>query len=160
MKIRIASLSDGESWWQDVISPAVVDLDPGKFPSPLNVELNVNKHTGRVIIEVSVQTEQKTVCDRCCQDFVSKVSGKCKVIFTQRESILPDEDAGDEFRYYLLGQNELDVSTEVRDALILSIPIQNLCSENCRGLCVKCGFNLNSQACICVQEAQEAKEVQ
>ena len=40
-------------------------------------------------------------------------------------------------------ENELDLRAWVRDALVLALPVQIVCSEECRGLCAICGANLN-----------------
>ena len=44
---------------------------------------------------------------------------------------------------------EIDVSDEVRDEIVLAIPINPLCAEACRGLCPVCGGNRNQVACTC-----------
>ena len=43
----------------------------------------------------------------------------------------------------------IDLSEIIRDNLLASQPIQNLCSENCKGLCPICGVNLNEGSCDC-----------
>lgn len=49
---------------------------------------------------------------------------------------------------YLIGYN-LDVDQLVRDELILNLPMKVLCSENCKGICNRCGTNLNHETCDC-----------
>jgi uncharacterized protein len=41
----------------------------------------------------------------------------------------------------------IDISEDVRQELILNLPARVLCQENCKGLCVDCGVNLNNQEC-------------
>lgn len=43
----------------------------------------------------------------------------------------------------------LELTPIIREQLILQIPMRSLCSENCKGLCVECGENVNEQKCIC-----------
>ncbi len=45
--------------------------------------------------------------------------------------------------------NEIDLSPLVREAMMLSLPTRPLCSEDCRGLCPRCGANRNLGACDC-----------
>jgi uncharacterized protein len=54
-------------------------------------------------------------------------------------------DAGEELTSpYIEGDSdELDVARWARDALALEIPAQIVCSPECRGLCARCGANLN-----------------
>jgi uncharacterized protein len=46
---------------------------------------------------------------------------------------------------------KIDITNDVRDYLILSIPMKKLCNTDCKGLCIKCGKNLNEGACECKQ---------
>jgi uncharacterized protein len=46
----------------------------------------------------------------------------------------------------------LDTDKALRDNIILSLPMKNLCSEECKGLCEKCGANLNEMQCGCVDD--------
>ncbi len=45
--------------------------------------------------------------------------------------------------------NEIDLGDEIRDELLLAMPINPLCQEGCRGLCEVCGGNRNLSACDC-----------
>ncbi|RKX30915.1 MAG: DUF177 domain-containing protein, partial [Verrucomicrobia bacterium] len=45
----------------------------------------------------------------------------------------------------------------LREALVLRIPIYPLCREDCRGLCPRCGANLNREQCTCAPEEAESR---
>jgi uncharacterized protein len=47
---------------------------------------------------------------------------------------------------------EIDVGDEIRDEILLAIPINPLCQETCQGLCLVCGGNRNLVACGCKTE--------
>ncbi|MBK8130429.1 MAG: DUF177 domain-containing protein [bacterium] len=55
----------------------------------------------------------------------------------------------DDITYVRQGTVELDLSSDVRDFLILAFTGRHLCSEDCLGLCVNCGANLNDGPCNC-----------
>ncbi len=59
------------------------------------------------------------------------------------------EGASDEDEAYPLEGEILDLFDLVRDALVLELPIAPLCREDCKGLCVSCGADLNEGACGC-----------
>jgi uncharacterized protein len=44
---------------------------------------------------------------------------------------------------------EIDVDDEIRQAVLLSIPLHPACSDVCKGLCPQCGANLNDATCNC-----------
>ena len=57
--------------------------------------------------------------------------------------------------YPLSAANELiDLTADIREAILLALPIKFVCSEACRGLCVQCGANLNKAPCICAKPRQ------
>jgi uncharacterized protein len=47
---------------------------------------------------------------------------------------------------------QIDLAVGIREAIMLSQPIMQLCKEDCQGLCPVCGINLNSQSCSCKKE--------
>jgi uncharacterized metal-binding protein YceD (DUF177 family) len=52
--------------------------------------------------------------------------------------------------YPLSAADELiDLTADIREAILLALPINFLCSKTCRGLCVYCGANLNKAPCVC-----------
>ena len=44
---------------------------------------------------------------------------------------------------------QIDLAIGIREAIILSQPIMQLCKDDCRGLCPVCGINLNTEHCSC-----------
>jgi len=64
---------------------------------------------------------------------------------------MPEEDA------YVIQDNMVDLYVLVNDAIMLSLPIKRLCSEECRGLCPVCGENLNQGECGCLREAVDPR---
>jgi uncharacterized protein len=57
-------------------------------------------------------------------------------------------DTGDSDVYYYEG-NGLELYTLLRDQLLLSLPVKQVCSEECKGLCQRCGTDLNLKSCGC-----------
>ncbi|MFN3820998.1 MAG: YceD family protein [bacterium] len=149
MKIRIASLSLGFNHWQERIAPTALDLQPETYSEIVDVDIKATKSIGKIEVKVSCQTQGLFICDRCGEPFKRNVGGEYEVIFIEREKPFPDEMPGDDLRSYLINQEELDISTEIRDALILSVPMKILCQQDCRGLCPRCGANLNFEPCHC-----------
>lgn len=72
-------------------------------------------------------------CDRC----LTKSSGK---IICEFDEELDDAE---------ISENVADITELVRDTFLASMPIQNLCRDDCKGLCPVCGKNLNDGDCNC-----------
>lgn len=46
---------------------------------------------------------------------------------------------------------EVDITPEIRETLLVDLPVRAICRENCKGICATCGKNLNNVTCGCVQ---------
>ena len=158
MKIRIASLKDGLNRWRETASPIELDLKPSIYRQDVTVDLTVEKRVGNISVGVAASTIINFICDRCGEEFQRELVGDCSVLFVKYDRHLPDEIPGDDIRSYLNGQEELDITAEVRDALLLSVPMKLLCSEDCRGLCQGCGANLNLEECRCAVNPTAANQ--
>jgi len=64
-----------------------------------------------------------------------------------------DADKSEDPDVVLFAGGEIDLSNEVRDEIVLAVPINPLCAEGCRGLCSICGGNRNVSACTCESDA-------
>jgi len=147
--IRIAALAAGVNRWVERVEASAVGLDSDVFPNIITVSLEADKRFGKVAVAVASQGDGSFLCDRCGEPFNRNLGGRFEVMFVERNEPLPDEMPGDDLRTYRPGDESLDVSTEVRDALVLAIPMKLLCRDDCRGLCPRCGANLNLEPCRC-----------
>lgn len=86
-------------------------------------------------------------CDRCLEpvknDFHLTIERTLDMKLTEEERL---EDLDEQ--PYLKGYN-LDVDQLVRDELLLNLPMKVLCDEDCKGICNRCGANLNHGTCDC-----------
>jgi uncharacterized protein len=62
-----------------------------------------------------------------------------------------DTDEGDAFVFEPVGRS-LDLSSAVREEVILAMNSYVVCAPECRGLCPRCGKNLNEGPCDCAEE--------
>jgi uncharacterized protein len=94
----------------------------------------------------------EVLCARCVEPVRSPVSGSFDLIFRPQSadadpgerSITPDET---EIGYY--EESGLSLEDVVREQVLLSLPSRTLCKEDCKGLCPRCGQNLNLESCNC-----------
>ncbi|MCL6630530.1 MAG: DUF177 domain-containing protein, partial [Armatimonadetes bacterium] len=52
----------------------------------------------------------------------------------------------------LVANNVLDLDELIRQSVLIAIPIQPLCTADCKGLCPSCGQNLNMGKCMCLHD--------
>lgn len=83
------------------------------------------------------------ICDRCLDNFDTSIA-----FSFEREYILDRKDKTDEDLYVDKYLN-IDLGPELRDEIILAVPFQNICREDCAGICLGCGIGLNHDTCKC-----------
>jgi uncharacterized protein len=110
---------------------------------PLLIKL---RNTGRktFTIDTVVDISLMMQCGRCLENVVHDMHISVKKEIDMNES---GEDEKDEFFY--ISDDKLDVEKLVYNEVLVNLPMKVLCSENCKGICNRCGANLNSQTCNC-----------
>lgn len=88
------------------------------------------------------------VCDRCASDFSRDVRIPIDVVLVQE---LANEDSEDEWVFPLV-DDSADLEDIVRTVFVLNIGSKLLCSPDCKGICCRCGHNLNEGKCSCEKE--------
>lgn len=105
-----------------------------------------NMEKGKVLVEGKGEIFFQTSCDRCLADVREETILDFYVELYAPE-IEIDEDTKEE-QYYLEGY-ELDLLALVREELQIAWPTKILCKADCKGICKKCGINLNKESCQC-----------
>lgn len=77
---------------------------------------------------------------------------------TEEEEDDDKEIDPDDRLYFPSEEKEIDISKPIRDLVHLEITINAICDANCKGLCLRCGTNLNKRWCNCgSEEVQDGK---
>ena len=95
---------------------------------------------------MTVSTTLDAVCDRCGKEFLQEKAVSYSCILA--EELQNEED--DEI--LLLEDGKVDVGELAREAFILDMDTKTLCSEDCKGLCPRCGADLNLGSCTCKKD--------
>ena len=114
---------------------------------PVLAQGRVVNHAGALVLNGTACSELDLVCDRCGKQFSREKSIPLDMLLADK---LEQEDSEDEI--FLLDGNELDLDELVTTAFVLAMDTKNLCSEDCKGLCAKCGADLNLGPCGCRPE--------
>jgi uncharacterized protein len=107
---------------------------------------------GRFYWHGSLRTEVVGECSRCLAPVTAPVAAKIGALFSQEAVASDDPDTYPVARDATL----IDVRAAVREELILALPQYVLCREDCRGLCPRCGKDLNSGPCGCAPSASDS----
>lgn len=116
------------------------------FTSPVKVSGNVGNYTGIVEMKAKADFKLELNCDRCAKPISVPLQIK---IFHTLVTHLNDE-SNDEL--LLVNELRFDLDELVTEDIFLDLPAKFLCSEDCKGICFRCGKDLNEGSCSCEKE--------
>jgi uncharacterized protein len=145
----IKDIREGLNEFEHNVPSRDYDLSESRFyPNNLKLNIYIDRLENLFRFKIAVSTRAVFTCDRCLADFDSDFNQKIEQIYQLGSGDLES----DEIEILPHNAKEIDISQAIRDVFILNRPIQLLCREECKGLCVHCGVNLNNQTCNCHQE--------
>jgi uncharacterized protein len=126
--------------------PALADVDVA-LREPVHVTGRLQAiGDGRFYWHGSVRTVVGGECRRCLTAVATPLALDVGALFTKDPDALEDPDS-----YPLAPEaTEIDVTPAVREELLLAAPRYVLCREDCKGLCLQCGTDLNAGPCGCL----------
>ena len=115
---------------------------------PVLAEGAVRNTAGVLVMTGTLHTTIHGVCDRCAADFDKFVEFPLDVVLVTE---LSNEENEDEWVFPLEGDSA-DLEDIIRTVFVLNLDSKLLCKEDCKGLCCRCGRNLNDGPCNCQKE--------
>jgi uncharacterized protein len=120
-------------------APEDVGIPLLKIPTgeEINLDFKAESVDDGVLITGIVRSHAVGECGRCLEKVEMEIDQRFQELFlyASRASDNPDED--DEL--FFLDGDVADIEIPIRDAVILSMPINPICSQDCEGLCAECG---------------------
>lgn len=154
MKIKISNLSEGTHHSRFSESVNSIGLE-SPFEGNVEVEVELKKTHNQIILDSTVFGNAVFECDRCTASFKKLLRADYRFVYLQ--GIEPVDSKSDNLAYLAPETDVINISNDVRDFLILAVPMKKLCSEDCKGLCYKCGKNLNEGDCACDKNVPDAR---
>ena len=122
------------------------DLD-----ADVELDLNLRRLAGEVLIRGGAKTNLPLECSRCLKGFLRKLDIRLDLAYSRDSDDLVEghELTAKEVDAGTFAGDELDLCEIVAEQLVLSVPMKPLCSDECKGICPKCGADLNEKDCGC-----------
>ena len=115
---------------------------------PVKAEGTVRNTAGVLMMTGEITTCIHGVCDRCAGNFDREINFPIDVVLVTE---MANEENEDEWVFPLEGDSA-DLDDIVRTVFVLNLDSKLLCKEDCKGLCHRCGKNLNDGPCNCQKE--------
>lgn len=128
--------------------------------SDITGRLRFTKLNDGILVEMlNVKLKLKFKCTKCGDEFnkvIEVPTAERLFFFEEQKHIL---DVMDVF-YVDLKKMEIDTADFIRQEIILHFPMIPVCSNSCKGLCPKCGTNLNQKSCNCKIDSKPDKPLE
>jgi len=150
MNIKISNLADGrfEYLFEDNISKIEIG-EP--YSDKFKTDIVLTKFGDQIILDAITGVNAKLICDRCAVNFEQMIKSSYRVVY-----LLKNEEETDQYNNDIVflhpDADKINISKDVRDFAMLAVPMKRLCKEDCKGLCFKCGKNLNEGKSNCESE--------
>lgn len=119
------------------------------FTKPIKYEGAIYKTNSRYFVHVNISYVYCEICGRCLESFTKDGTAVLAGQLVKKEDNILEDEIEDAIYYE---GDEVNLTADIINAIILSLPMKPLCSENCKGICPQCGTNLNIAKCNCEEE--------
>ncbi|MFM8751897.1 MAG: YceD family protein [Actinomycetota bacterium] len=103
---------------------------------PVDIAFRAESVDDGVLITGEVSSVARGECGRCLEPIEQEIDQKFQELFLYENRLPQDSDDDDLF---CLDGDVADIEIAIRDAVILSMPINPVCADDCEGLCATCG---------------------
>lgn len=134
----------------------VTDVFQGDYSigSEARLFLHLLRTDKNVQISGTVAVDLRPTCARCLERFDRQQEVELQVNMAPESDARADGDgdvalSAEDINFSFYKGDEIDPEAILRELLALEIPIRYVCSDSCKGLCSRCGQNLNVATCTC-----------
>lgn len=129
------------------------------FTAPVSYDVVAAKEFDHIRVTGSVNTAVKLSCSRCLSEYDYLLDSSFTIIYRRGvpDSNLSEEDETELTEEDLIAStfsgDDIDLTHDLEEQIVMAVPLKPLCSEQCKGLCPECGMDLNHSGCNCTEKA-------
>lgn len=150
MKVIVADIPDEGLDVQGDAHTEVEGLAPGERA---HYKAHLERSSGEVLVTGDVSVKLRLTCARCLKeyDIILKAAIDCTYAPAEQvEDSHAHELKHDELDMGFYTEGQLNMDEVAQEHVALNVPMRPLCGESCKGMCPKCGKDLNESPCGCV----------
>ncbi len=141
----------------DIDEPPLKDEESGiSCVEPITGRLTFSNSGSLIVVRGRVQTVLEVQCSRCLQSYHLTVDLPIEEELTLSGNLMWDSgeleeevNLPEEAREPIFSDHLFNLTEVLRQTIATSVPIRTLCSEDCKGICLRCGCDLNAETCDC-----------
>ncbi len=135
---------------------ALLDSGECDFITPVTIALQVTPLPDMIRAKGRIAATTRQACARCLEFFERRLESGFVLDYSKTITAELHRDGNEsiELTAQQIGMihyqgDEIDFSEAIQEQIILALPYRPICSDACKGLCARCGRNLNFEACDC-----------
>lgn len=157
MKVDLSIIKGSPLVFDFLLQPGEIDLedDAVKLKSDAQVAGTLTGRIAQTDVEGRIHAEVELECTRCLQPLERSLEFPFEAIFVTPENYTEEKETelrAQDLEVSVVEGNEIDLTELAREQILLNLPAQVFCSEDCKGLCQKCGANRNLVDCNCEEK--------
>jgi len=150
--LDLAQFPQGSSQARAEADATQIGLPAAGWPGRVAGDFRVERSGDRIMVRGRVRSAAWLECVRCLRGYELSLDVPFEV-FAERSGAGSRRDEAelvrDDYMMFHDGR-KLDLCEQIREALLLELPIAPHCREDCEGLCPRCGADLNNGPCACL----------
>lgn len=156
MVVDLNSLESSVLEFNFALLPESIDLEVegAALKSAVKVKGKLAKGIAQVDVAGEIFADAVIECARCLQPIERKLEIPFTAEFVSAEHYTAAKEAklrGNDLDVSVFEDDKIDLTELVREQILLNLPEQIFCREDCKGLCEKCGANRNLVDCNCIE---------
>lgn len=160
IKLDLGTIPEGTSHTDLTVdvSELGVTLEDGRLESPLKIGLDVKRTANDVYLKGRAAVTAILECARCLEEYAYVLDTPLEWwVIMGGENGAPGAEDRENVIEAPAGAKFIDLADHVRSELLVLAPLKPLCRTECKGLCPRCGANLNESECSCHIEKHDSR---
>ncbi|MBI4715108.1 MAG: DUF177 domain-containing protein [Nitrospirae bacterium] len=159
MKVIVSKIQEEGEVLSATENADMVGFSQDEIEGEIDVTASIHRAGESLFFEGTIRTTIRLQCSRCLKEFLLPTD----IQFSGIGEPLPESQGEDEE----LSRGDIDVHYYQGDVLefndifheqiVLSFPMRPLCDEGCKGLCPRCGRDLNEGPCMCKETSTDPR---
>jgi uncharacterized protein len=128
----------------------IIELEEASTPA--RAQIMVKKMGTEISIKGKMSVKAKLICSRCLCEYYKELVIPIDVIYHPLEELKGEEIyelKTEELDMDFYSDGEIDLNILLKEQIVLNLPMKPLCNESCKGICIRCGADLNKGDCGC-----------
>ena len=157
MTVDLTAIKESRAAFNFSVAPSEIDLksETAKVKNTVRVEAELKKGIAQTDVKGRIFTDLEIECSRCLELVEQRFEIPFSAAFVTPENYTEAKEAelkSDDLDVSIFEGDRIDLTELVREQILLVVPTQVFCREDCKGLCEKCAANRNLIDCNCEEK--------